>query len=114
MNNIVLITGANRGIGSELSRCYHSQGAQVIAVCRETSDEIENIAELVISGIDLALDDAMDTVLQVLSMAYNQDFNIDILINNAGLFQNETLEAMNYEQIRQQFEVNTLAPLKAR
>jgi len=112
MNNIVLITGANRGIGLELSRHYASQGDQVIAVCRDTSDEIENIADLVISGIDLSHDEAMDTVLQVLKMAHSDDFKIDILINNAGLFQNETLEAMDYEQIRQQFEVNTLAPLK--
>jgi len=112
MNNIVLITGANRGIGLELSRHYASQGDQVIAVCRETSDEIEDIAELVISGIDLSLDEAMGTVLQVLKMAHNDDLKIDILINNAGLFQNETLESMNYDQLRQQFEVNTLAPLK--
>ncbi|MFT7373322.1 MAG: NAD(P)-dependent dehydrogenase (short-subunit alcohol dehydrogenase family) [Oleiphilaceae bacterium] len=112
MNNIVLITGANRGIGLELSRLYTSQNDQVIAVCRETSDEIENMADLVISGIDLTHDEAMDTVLQVLKMAHNDDFKIDILINNAGLFQNETLDAMNYDQIRQQFEVNALAPLK--
>ena len=112
MNNTVLITGANRGIGLELSRHYNSQGDQVIAVCRETSDEIENIAELVISGIDLTLDEAMDTVLQVLNMAHGDDFKIDILINNAGLFQNETLGEMNYDQIRQQFEVTTLAPFK--
>ena len=112
MNNTVLITGANRGIGLELSRHYTSQGDQVIAVCRETSDEIENMADLVISGIDLFHDEAMDTVLQVLTMAHSDDFKIDILINNAGLFQNETLDSMNYDQIRQQFEINTLAPLK--
>jgi NAD(P)-dependent dehydrogenase (short-subunit alcohol dehydrogenase family) len=112
MNNIVLITGANRGIGLELSRHYISQGDQVIAVCRETSDEIENMADLVISGIDLTHDEAMDTVLQVLKVAHSDDFKIDILINNAGLFQSETLGSMNYDQIRQQFEVNALAPLK--
>jgi len=112
MNNIVLITGANRGIGLELSRHYTGQGDQVIAVCRETSDEIENMADLVISGIDLSHDEAMDTVLQVLKMAHSDDFIIDILINNAGLFQSETLDSMNYDQIRQQFEINTLAPLK--
>lgn len=112
MNNIVLITGANRGIGLELSRHYTSQGDQVIAVCRETSDEIEDMADLVISGIDLCHDEAMETVLQILKMAHNDNFTIDILINNAGLFQSETLDAMDYDQIRQQFEVNALAPLK--
>ncbi len=112
MNNIVLITGANRGIGLELSRHYAAQNDQVIAVCRESSDEIENLAELVISGIDLTMDESMETVLQVLKMAHGNDFKIDLLINNAGLFQSETLSEMDFNQIREQFEVNTIAPLK--
>jgi len=48
MNKIILITGANRGIGLELSRHYITQNDQVIAVCRESSDEIEDLADLVI------------------------------------------------------------------
>ena len=112
MNKTVLITGANRGIGLELSRQYVAQNNQVIAVCRESSDEIEELADLVISGIDLTIDGAMDTVLQVLDMAQGPDFKLDIIINNAGLFQNESLEQMNFDTIREQFEVNTMAPLK--
>jgi len=112
MNRIVLITGANRGIGLELSRHYAAQNDQVIAICRESSDEIENLSDLVISGIDLTEDESMETVLQVLKMAHGDDFKVDILINNAGLFQSETIGSMDFDQIRQQFEVNAIAPLK--
>ena len=37
---------------------------------------------------------------------------IDVLINNAGLFKNETLGQLDVGAIRDQFEVNAIAPLK--
>ena len=112
MSKVALITGANRGIGLELCRLYVDQGYEVVAVCRESSDELEEIADQVISGVDLTLDDAMDNVAQVLNMTLEDDANIDVLINNAGVFHNETLHDMNLDTIRQQFEVNALGPLK--
>jgi len=112
MSQVVLITGANRGIGLSLAKQYVAQEWEVIAVCRESSDEIEDLADLVISGIDLTLDDAMDSVTQVLELAQGPDFQLDLLINNAGLFKNEGVESMDVDQIRDQFEVNALAPLK--
>ncbi len=112
MSQVVLITGANRGIGLSMAQQYVAQGSEVIAVCRESSDEIEELADLVISGIDLSQDDAMDSVIQVLELAQGDDFKLDVLINNAGLFKNETLEQMEVDQIREQFEINSLAPLK--
>ena len=108
----VLITGANRGIGLELSRHYAALGDEVIAVCRESAEEIENLAELVISGIDLGSEQATETLLRALKVSLGSDFVLDILINNAGIFQNESLEAMNFEQIRTQFDINALAPLQ--
>jgi NAD(P)-dependent dehydrogenase (short-subunit alcohol dehydrogenase family) len=112
MSKVALITGANRGIGLELCRLYVEQGYEVVAVCRESSDEVEDIADQVISGVDLTLDEAMDSVAQVLSMTLGDDAQIDVLINNAGVFHNETLEDMNLDTIRRQFEVNALSPLK--
>ena len=112
MSQAVLITGANRGIGLSMAQQYVTQGCEVIAVCRESSDEIEELADLVISGIDLSQDDAMDSVVQVLELAQGDDFKLDVLINNAGLFQNETLDKMELDQVRDQFEINALAPLK--
>ena len=112
MSKVALITGANRGIGLELCRLYVEQGYEVVAICRESNDDLEDIADQVISGVDLTLDEAMDSVAQVLNMTLAEDSKIDVLINNAGIFQNETLEDMNIDSIRLQLEVNALAPLK--
>ncbi len=112
MSKVALITGANRGIGLELCRLYVDLGYEVVAVCRESSDEVEDVADQVISGVDLTHDDAIGNVVQVLNMTLGEDAQIDVLINNAGVFYNETLDDMNFDTIRAQFEVNAIAPLK--
>jgi len=106
----VLITGANRGIGLELVREYNQRGYQVLAVCRESSDELDELADEIIAGIDVTSDEAV-AGLQTIT-AELLDGQLDVLINNAGLFKNETLDNMDFEQIQQQFEVNTMAPLR--
>ena len=49
----VVITGANRGIGLELARHYHSEGWQTTGICRESSVELGEVAKQIIEGIDL-------------------------------------------------------------
>ena len=105
----VLITGANRGIGLELARAYSERGYQVFAACRESSDELDELADATISGIDVTSEESV-AALQAIA-AQLLDAPLDILINNAGIFKNETLEDMDFDQIREQFEVNALAPL---
>lgn len=105
----VVITGANRGIGLELAKLYAARGDLVTAICREAGDEIEDIADQTISGIDVT-NDQIGPGLQTI-LAELVEGKIDLLINNAGLFKNETLDAMDADSIREQFEVNTIAPL---
>lgn len=107
----VLITGANRGIGLAMAKQYVEAGHEVLAVCRETSDEIEELADQVISGVDLTDEAAVAQVTQVLNITLGDEDKIDILINNAGLFKNETLGELDVNAIRDQFEVNAIAPL---
>ncbi|KZZ45077.1 short-chain dehydrogenase [Thalassolituus sp. HI0120] len=108
MSNVV-ITGANRGIGLELAKLYAARGDLVTAICREAGDEIEDIADQTISGIDVT-NEQIGPGLQTI-LAELVEGKIDLLINNAGLFKNETLDAMDADSIREQFEVNTIAPL---
>ena len=108
----VLITGANRGIGLAMAKIYNEQGHEVIAVCRESNDEIEALAAQVISGLDLTDDTAALQMQQVLNVSLGDDEALDVVINNAGLFNNESLGEIDMASIRAQMEVNALAPLK--
>lgn len=105
----IIITGANRGIGLALARLYEARGDSVTAICREGNDDIEAVADQVIAGIDVTDETQLPGVMNVLHALI--DGPVDVLINNAGVFRNETLDNMDTASIREQFEVNTLAPL---
>lgn len=103
----VLITGANRGIGLELASHYAANGWQVIGVCRQTSPELESVAKKVVQGIDVTQETSVETLVS--AVAGEQ---IDLLINNAGLLQDEQLGQIDFDSIRSQMDINAYAPLR--
>ncbi|MCK7458245.1 SDR family oxidoreductase [Idiomarina aminovorans] len=103
----VLITGANRGIGYEFARQYAQQGYKVIAVCRNNSKQLTELDVDIIEGIDVTKTSDLLRLSESIG-----DKKIDILINNAGLLHNDVLGEIDAGNIRAQFEVNALAPLK--
>jgi|SRR5210317_3201 len=103
----VLITGANRGIGLEMSRQYAARGDEVIAVCRQTSPELNGLGVRVIDGIDVTSSDSCDVLQRELD-----GLLLDRLVNNAGILERNTLDNFNSESIERQFRVNAVAPLR--
>ncbi len=102
-----VVTGANRGIGLELCRLAKQRGDDVIAICRSASAELEGLGARIESGIDVADDAAVADVAARLSGE-----RIDLLINNAGLLTRQSLENLDFDAMRRQFEINTLGPLR--
>lgn len=103
----VLITGSNRGIGLGLVQKFQANKFNVIAVCRHASAELEKTGARIIADTDVSDASALDSVRKLLG-----DTKIDILINNAGILRTDSLDQMNFDSIRTQFEVNSLAPLR--
>jgi len=104
---VVVITGANRGIGLELARHYAGQGCEVIGVCRQSSDELSEVAKQVIEGVDVTTDAGIEKLTSALVGK-----SISLLINNAGLLQDEQLGNIDFDSIRTQMEINAYAPLR--
>ncbi len=107
MSSTVVITGANRGVGLALSEQYHQAGWRVIGVCRESSDALQAAAERVIEGIDVTQPESVAALANAL-----QSETLDVLINNAGLLQDESLGSLEFDSIRTQMEINAYAPLR--
>jgi NAD(P)-dependent dehydrogenase (short-subunit alcohol dehydrogenase family) len=106
MANIV-ITGANRGIGLELARQYVARGDDVIAVCRQGSEELKALGVEVIEGVDVTSDESVTDLASAL-----RGRHIDRLVNNAGVLERDSLEALDFGAIERQFRVNAMAPLR--
>lgn len=107
MQQQVVITGANRGIGLALAQAYSEAGAQVAAVCRQSSAELAALPVRVIENIDVSKTSAITRLVAALG-----DNTIDLLINNAGVLAADQWGSIDYAKALQQFEVNALGPLR--
>ncbi len=101
-----LVTGSNRGIGLEYCRQLKERGDEVIATCRSSSSELEALKVRIESGIDVS------SGASVLRLKKNlKETPIDVMIQNAGIAEFNSLENLDPESILRQFQVNALSPL---
>jgi NAD(P)-dependent dehydrogenase (short-subunit alcohol dehydrogenase family) len=111
----VLITGANRGIGLELTRHYAAAGDHVLACCREPAKAaaLQALAGKNVSVLGVHVADGVSVAALAKQVA---DRPIDVLINNAGMagpaFAKQSLEDMDYDGWAETFAVNTMAPFR--
>lgn len=102
-----LITGTNRGIGLEYCKQLQEKGETVIAVCRQPSEELKNLGVQIEAGIDVTSDESVAELAQRL-----KGTTIDVLINNAGIIEANSLDDLDFESLERQFQVNAVAPLR--
>ncbi len=84
-----------------------ARGDDVLAVCRESSSELDATGAEIVAGVDVG----QGTDMQKLRNAIG-DRKIDVLLNNAGILRRDSLGELDYEGMIEQYRVNTLGPLR--
>ena len=105
----IVITGANRGIGLALARGLRQarrRGDRRRAASPRRRSKA--LGAEVHDGVEVT-DDASVAGLRRGARA---DVPIDVLINNAGIHRVDGLGRIDFDGIREQFEVNTLGPIR--
>jgi short-subunit dehydrogenase len=104
MKQVAIITGASSGMGKSTANILHDQGFIVYGAARRV-DKMKDLEErnMKIISLDLTSEDSM--VNAVNSILENEG-RIDILINNAGYGSYGSVEEIDLEEARRQFEVN--------
>ena len=112
-----LITGANRGIGLELTRQYAADGWRVLACCRDPN-KADALSKLVqqhpgrvhVHALDVSDLAQIDRLAKTLA-----NESIDLLMNNAGVYPDDDAKGFGHTDCANwmhAFQVNTMAPLK--
>lgn len=108
----VLVTGANRGIGLALCQLFAGRGDRVVAVCRRSSADLEQLggAAEIISDVDVTSDQAVRGLGQRLAGR-----RLDVLVLNAGILRSDAGIAgreFDLHAVEEQIAVNAIAPLR--
>jgi NAD(P)-dependent dehydrogenase (short-subunit alcohol dehydrogenase family) len=112
MKTTVLVTGANRGIGFATAKLLAEEyGMRVLMGVRDihkgekAQDQIQG--ETVLYQMNLDNPEILETQLKKILSSENK---IDVLINNAGILRQGTLENCNEHDFQETVQVNFLAP----
>lgn len=103
MKKRAVVTGGTRGIGLEIARQLHEAGLEVLVT--GTRPESQTDKSFLYHAVDFSSLPDLETFVKFL-----QDFNADILINNAGINKiNDFAEISSQDFLRIQ-QVNSVAP----
>lgn len=114
----VLITGTSRGIGKSLLEAFAREGASIIALSRNTSEEsyrhfVESLknmydASVAVYEIELSDTSALTKLIKEIAKKYPK---IDVVINNAGVAFGAPFVMTSQDKLKEVFEVNFFAPV---
>lgn len=100
---VALITGATRGIGYAMAKCFAAEGAEIAFTyvnSVERANQVEQeLAELGVKAKGFQSDAAsFENANQVVELVVKEFGKIDILVNNAGITKDGLLLRMNEQQ----------------
>ncbi|WP_027092518.1 SDR family oxidoreductase [Cohnella thermotolerans] len=114
----ILITGAGRGLGLELTNLALERGHAVAACVRDANAPSDSLRELAARYPDSLRIEQLDIVSEpdaerLAERLKADSFRLDALVNNAGILlgRAEGISALSMDDVRRTFEVNLFGPL---
>uniref|UniRef100_F4C9J7 3-oxoacyl-(Acyl-carrier-protein) reductase n=2 Tax=Sphingobacteriaceae TaxID=84566 RepID=F4C9J7_SPHS2 len=117
-NKVALVTGASKGIGAAIAKKLATEGAAVVVNYGAAQADAEKVvAEIVNNGgkaiaIQADVSKAAD-VDRLFAEALSRYGSLDVLVNNAGIYEWAPIEAFTEESFHRQFNINVLGLILA-
>jgi 3-oxoacyl-[acyl-carrier protein] reductase len=115
---VAVVTGASKGIGASIARHLAAEGAAVVAnyaTSKAGADRV--VAEIVANGgkavavqADVAKKEEVDRLFSEAKKAFGR---LDVLVNNAGVYEFSPLEEVTAKHFHKMFDLNVLGLLFA-
>jgi NAD(P)-dependent dehydrogenase (short-subunit alcohol dehydrogenase family) len=114
--SVVLISGANSGIGQLSALAFARAGHQVLAGSRSIAraDDLAELARaeslaLTVIALDVTGEDSVQGAVRAAEAIYGP---VDVLVNNAGIVAGGPVELVSDAAVRETFEINFFGPLR--
>ncbi len=103
---VVVVTGASKGLGAELTKMLAKEGAKLVA-CARNERELKEVAKAT-GATAITVDVSDENQVKKLAEAAVQKFGrIDIWINNAGTWlPHATAEDMDMKRVKEMIDTN--------
>lgn len=113
---VAVVTGASKGIGAGIAKSFAAAGASVVvnyASSKEGADRV--VKEITANGgkaIAVQGDVAKaDDVKRIFAETKKNFGKLDVLVNNAGIYNFSPLEGVSESEFHRQFNTNVLGPI---
>ncbi len=111
-----LVTGASGGIGAEIAKRFAAAGAAVIVHYASRSSIAGDIVDEIVAGGGAAWAIQADIskpeeIERLAAEARQRHKTLDVLVNNAGVFDSQPIEAVTPEHFHRLFGINVLGLL---
>jgi len=111
-----VVTGASKGIGAEIARALAAEGAAVIVNYNSDRDGAEKVAAAIVAAggraVAVQADVSKPDDIRSLFERTQREFGaVDVLVNNAGVYEFNPVEAITRQHFDRQFGVNVLGLL---
>ncbi|WP_328374720.1 SDR family oxidoreductase [Streptomyces sp. NBC_01020] len=112
MSKVIFVTGAGRGLGTDIARQALAAGHQVVATGRRPEIVLNALGgeqnNLLVTALDITSTAAARAAVDAAVARFGR---IDVLINNAATFQAGYFEEISEAQMRAQIETNLFGPM---
>lgn len=112
MSKVIFVTGAGRGLGTDIARQALAAGHQVVATGRRPGTVLGALGgeqgNLLVTALDITSTGAARTAVDAAVARFGR---VDVLINNAAAFQAGYFEEISDAQMRAQIETNLFGPM---
>ena len=109
-NKVALITGASGAIGKDIAIALSKKGASII-LCGTRQNTLEDIANNLRGSVKIICENIKNTE-NFNKALVNTNLKVDILINNAGITQDNLLVRMAEDDIENVIDVNLTSLIK--
>lgn len=112
-DKVAIVTGASKGIGASIAKHFALEGAKVVVNYASSKEGADKVVKAITDNGGTAIAVQGDVakaadVVRLFEETKKAFGKLDVLVNNAGLWQHEPIEQVSEETFYRQFNTNVL------